>query len=392
MTKAVPFWKDERKLAILFQAILLAAVVVVLLFLGYMASTNMAARNLKFSFGFLSEPADFQIYEGYTVAKEQGRWILRLYHPSDQVWQAMVTGFLNTLRVSFLGIVLTTVLGVLVGIGRLSSNWLVNRLSFAFVELIRNTPLLVQMVFWYLAVFLLLPPLRTAPRFHGLIVSNKGVLIPWPVPDASWATFAPYFYGGLGLWILFIVIRPFWKPPRWLYWLAPTALWGLGLILVGSLPLEWSVPQVQGFRVEGGMQLSPEFSSVLLALVLYTASYIAEIVRGAIQSLPKGQWEAPASLGLSYAQTLRLIILPQAMRIVIPPLGNQYLNLTKNSSLAIAIAFPEIMSVYETTVNQAGHSIEGILIVMAAYLSLSLFISALINWYNVKVALVGVAR
>lgn len=392
MTDAVPFWKDERKLAIVFQALLLAVVLAVLLFLGYMAQSNMAARNLKFSFGFLFEPADFQIYEGYTVAKEQGRWILRLYQPSDQVWQAMATGFLNTLRVSFLGIVLTTILGVLVGIGRLSSNWLVNRLSFAYVEIIRNTPLLVQMVFWYLAVFLLLPPLRSAPRFYGIIVSNKGVLIPWPVPDATWASFAPYFYAGLGLWLLLWVVRAFWNPPRWLYWLAPAALWALGLVLVGSVPIEVSVPKVLGFRAEGGMQLSPEFSSVLLALVLYTASYIAEIVRGAIQSLPKGQWEAPASLGLSYAQTLRLIILPQAMRIVIPPLGNQYLNLTKNSSLAIAIAFPEIMSVYETTVNQAGHSIEGILIVMAAYLSLSLFISALINWYNVKVALVGVAR
>jgi len=268
----------------------------------------------------------------------------------------------------------------------------VNRLAFGYVELIRNTPLLVQMVFWYLAVFLLLPPLRESIRFYGVMISNKGIFIPWFVTSPAWSGFAPFFYAGLGLWVFLWFLRSRLRLPRLLFWVAPLAVWAMGLGVADSPPLELSLPRIQGFRAEGGMQLSPEFSSVLIALVLYTASFIAEIVRGAIQSLPKGQWEAPASLGLSYAQTLRLIILPQAMRIVIPPLGNQYLNLSKNSSLAIAIAFPEIMSVYETTVNQAGHSIEGILIVMAAYLSLSLIISALINWYNVRVALVGVAR
>ncbi|WP_457631171.1 amino acid ABC transporter permease [Oceanithermus sp.] len=389
---AVPFWKDERKLGMLFQALLLLTVVLVLLFLSYTAYRGMRSRGLEFSFAFLFEESGFLISEGVTLANDGGHWLFRAFQPSDANWQVLLAGFINTLRVSVTGIVLTTILGVLVGVGRLSSNWLVNRLSFAYVEFVRNTPLLVQMIFWYLAVFNKLPPLRQASEWYGFILSNKGMAVPWIATTPAWSQFGPYFYWGLYLWLGLWLIRPLWRPPRWLYWAAPLGVWAVGLALVRQLPVTVSTPVKKGFRVEGGALLSPEFSAVLLALTIYTASYIAEIVRGAIQSLPKGQWEAASSLGLSYGQTLRLIILPQALRIIVPPLGNQYLNLTKNSSLAIAVGFPELFNVYGTLANQTGRSLEGILIVMAVYLSISLSISAFINWYNTRVALVGVAR
>jgi len=388
----VPFWKDERKLGIIFQALLLFAVLATLAFLSYTAYKGMRARGLEFSFAFLFEEAGFLISEGVTIANDGSGWIFRAFQPSDANWQVLLAGLINTLRVSITGIVLTTILGVLIGIGRLSSNWLVNRLSFAYVEFVRNTPLLVQMIFWYLAVFNKLPPLRQASEWYGFILSNKGMAVPWTATTPAWTQFSPYFYWGIYLWIGLWLLRWVLKPPRWLYWAAPLGSWALGLIIVGQLPVALSIPAKQGFRVEGGALLSPEFSSVLLALTIYTASYIAEIVRGAIQSLPKGQWEAASSLGLSYGQTLRLIILPQALRIIVPPLGNQYLNLTKNSSLAIAVGFPELFNVYGTLANQTGRSLEGVLIVMAVYLSISLSISAFINWYNTRVALVGAAR
>jgi general L-amino acid transport system permease protein len=390
--QAVPWWKDEQKLGVLIQALLLLTVLLVLAFLSYTAYKGMRARGLEFSFAFLFEESGFLISEGVTLANEGGRWIFRAFQPSDANWQVLLAGLINTLRVSLTGIVLTTILGVLVGVGRLSSNWLVNRLSFAFVEFVRNTPLLVQMIFWYLAVFNKLPPLRQAAEWYGFILSNKGMAVPWLATTPAWTQFAPYFYWGLYAWLGLWLIRAVWRPPRWLYWAAPLGAWGLGLLLVGQVPLQLSAPVKQGFRVEGGALLSPEFSSVLLALTIYTASYIAEIVRGAIQSLPKGQWEAASSLGLSYGQTLRLIILPQALRIIVPPLGNQYLNLTKNSSLAIAVGFPDLFNVYGTLANQTGRSLEGVLIVMAVYLAISLSISAAINWYNTHVALVGSAR
>ncbi len=388
----IPFWKDERKLGILFQALLLLAVLLTLAFLSYTAYMGMRARGLEFSFAFLFEEAGFLISEGVTLANDGHGWIIRAFQPSDANWQVLLAGFINTLRVSLAGIVLTTILGVLVGVGRLSSNWLVNRLSFAYVEFVRNTPLLVQMIFWYLAVFNKLPPLRQVSEWYGFILSNKGMAVPWLTTTQAWNQFGPYFYWGVYLWLGLWLVRIFWKPPRWLYWAVPLGACLLGLLVTREAPVALSVPQKMGFRVEGGALLSPEFSSVLLALTIYTASYIAEIVRGAIQSLPKGQWEAASSLGLSYGQALRLIILPQALRIIVPPLGNQYLNLTKNSSLAIAVGFPELFNVYGTLANQTGRSLEGILIVMAVYLTISLSISAFINWYNTHVALVGAVR
>ncbi len=383
----VPFYKDVRVLGVLLQVAVSLAVLGALLFLGYTAYRGMIARGIPFTFSFLTQEAGFTISEGKTLAIEHGRILLRPFQPSDAYWQAFFTGVYNTLRVSLAGIVLTTVLGVLVGVGRLSSNWLVNRLAFAYVELVRNTPLLVQMFFWYFGAILKLPPVRQASELFGMIVSQRGLFVPWPVPGPGWSHFAPFFWGA----VVLLLVGVFW--PR-----ARRYAWGLGaLMLVGGYlnagdPLVISVPEKRGFRVVGGAQLSPEFSAVLLSLVVYTASYIAEIVRGAIQSLPKGQWEAAYSLGLSPGQTLRLVILPQAMRIIVPPLGNQYLNLTKNSSLAIAVGYPDLFNVYGTIANQSGRSLEGILIVMGVYLTLSLTISALVNLYNRRVALRGAGR
>jgi len=383
----VPFYKDIRVLGVLLQLGVSLAVLGALFFLGYTAYQGMVARGIPFTFAFLGQEAGFTISEGKTLAFEGQRLVLRPFMPSDAYWQAFFTGVYNTLRVSIAGIVLTTLLGVLVGVGRLSSNWLVNRLSFAFVELVRNTPLLVQMFFWYFGAILKLPPVRQASEVFGLVISQRGLFVPWPVPGPGWAAFAPFFWGALVAFLLGL----FWgRGRRWLLLIGALAL-VVGYLVAGD-PLVLSVPEKRGFRVIGGAQLSPEFSAVLLSLVVYTASYIAEIVRGAILSLPQGQWEAARSLGLSYGQTLRLVILPQAMRIIVPPLGNQYLNLTKNSSLAIAVGYPDLFNVYGTIANQSGRSLEGILIVMGVYLTLSLTISALVNAYNRRVALKGAAR
>lgn len=374
-------------IGILVQVAATSIVFALLFFLGYTAYQGMVSRGIPFTFRFLGEEAGFSISEGKTIVIEGGRMLLRPFQPSDAYWQAFFTGIYNTIRVAATGIVLTTIVGVLVGVGRLSSNWLVNRLSFAYVELVRNTPLLVQMFFWYFGAILKLPPIRQASEYFGTIVSQKGVYLPWPVPTAAWGRYEFFLYGGLAT----LVLGFFWKRRRSPLWLLAAALIIGGFFIAGA-PLEVSFPEKRGFRVIGGAQMSPEFAAVLLSLVVYTASYIAEIVRGAIQSLPKGQWEAAASLGLSYGQTLRLVILPQAMRIIVPPLGNQYLNLTKNSSLAIAVGYPELFNVYGTIANQSGRSLEGIVIVMAAYLTMSLTISALVNAYNRRVALKGASR
>ncbi|AEB12206.1 amino acid ABC transporter permease [Marinithermus hydrothermalis] len=388
--RTIPFWRDARVLNLVVQVLAALFALGLIAFLLFTAYRGMVARGIPFTFSFLGQEAGFTISEGPVLALEDGRLVLRPFKPSDAYWQAFFAGIYNTLRVALVGIVLTTILGVLVGIGRLSSNWLVNRLAFAYVELVRNTPLLVQMFFWYFGAILKFPPVRQASEwFGGLIASQRGIFLPWPVPTDAWPRFEPFLWGGLLLAVgVYLALRR----QGWARWSALGALvlaWGVGWLVSGG-PLAISEPELGRFRVTGGLTLSPEFSAVLLALVIYTASYIAEIVRGAIQSLPKGQWEAATSLGLTYAQTMRLVILPQAMRIIIPPLGNQYLNLTKNSSLAIAVGYPELFNVYGTIANQSGRSLEGILIVMAAYLSMSLTISALVNWYNRRVTLVGV--
>lgn len=336
------------------------------------ARSRMAAQGIPFSFAFLSQEAGFSLSEGLTYAPGEG---LRPFYPSDTYLQALLAGFLNTLKVALVGILLATFLGLLVAAGRLSANPLARGLAAGYVESIRNTPLLLQLFVWYFAVLLKLPPWEQALSWAGIVLSQRGLVLPeLGFGSGAW---------GLGLgaitWFL-LRQRPLWA-------------WGslvLGLFLGWALwgpPFSFSAPEKGAFGTRGGLLLSPEFAALLFGLVVYTSAFIAEVFRGAILAVPKGQWEAAYALGLEGRDAFRLIVLPQAVRIAVPPLANQYLNLAKNTSLGVAVGYPDLFSVYSTVANQSGRSLEAILLVMAVYLTLSLGISAAVNTYNRRVAL-----
>jgi general L-amino acid transport system permease protein len=317
------------------------------------------------------------------------------FDESKSYFIAFVTGVINTLKVSFIGCILATFLGLIIGISRLSSNWLVARLAAVYVEIFRNIPLLLQMIFWYFVIITLFPQIRQSIDFAGyLILNNRGTILPTPVPQDSAGEFVLsilvsliliYFYAryvrlrqertGEQLPVLF--------PSLGILILLPGLMW-----LILGQPFELVFPVLKGFNFVGGMVLTPEFTAVLVALVIYTAAFIAEIVRSGIQAVSKGQLEAASSVGLRPGLVMRLVILPQALRVIIPPQTSQYLNLTKNSSLAVAIGYPDLVSVGGTILNQSGQAIEIIAIWMMIYLTLSLLISLFMNWYNAKVKLV----
>ncbi|MER3557258.1 MAG: amino acid ABC transporter permease [Thermus sp.] len=368
-----------RLFEILVQALLLGLVAGGVLFALQTARARMAAQGIPFSFAFLFQEAGFSLSEGVTYAPGEG---FRPYHPGDAYWQAFLTGFLNTLRVALAGLFLATFLGFAVGVGRLSQNPLVRGLALLYVELIRNTPLLLQLFVWYFAVLLKLPPVEQALRLWGAWLSQRGLFLPWleatPALPAFLALLA--LLGG----VFWFGTRRGRLGARWRF-----GLLGLFALLALLLwpPFHLDLPARTPFGVRGGLEISPEFAALLFGLSVYTAAFIAEVVRGAILAVPKGQWEAALALGLTPRQVLRQVVLPQAVRIALPPLINQYLNLTKNSSLAVAVAYPDLFSVYNTVANQSGRALEGILIVMGVYLSISLTISALVNAYNRKVVL-----
>lgn len=378
------FWRDTRFLAVLFQVLFLAVVIL----LAGAAYANMVRGlerlGLRLQLDFLSQEAGFGISEGIA------------YTPGDSYGRAFVVGVVNTLRVGALGIVLSTVVGVLVGIGRLSSNWLVRGLSSVYVEVFRNTPLLLQLIFWYSAVMLKMPGVRQSISVFDLVfINQRGVYIPRPVPTGAFA-----------LWVWLLIISVVMAAGLYVYRRRIqeregrpgfAGLWALGLLAAGGAlgwlavpgsPLVLDVPILQGFNFRGGIQLSPEFAAMLTGLVLYTGAFIAEVVRGGIQSVPKGQREAALALGLRPAAAMYLVILPQALRIIIPPLTSQYLNLVKNSSLATAIGFPDMFNVGVTIMNQTGQSIPVFGLIMASYLSFSLITALIMNWYNRRVRLV----
>lgn len=361
----------------------LVVVLILALLAGFVLQIRrgLELHGIPFGFSFLGRSAGFDISEGQTVVLHHGTAFLQPYQSSDANWQAFVTGLYNTIKVSVLGIALSTLLGIIGGASRVSANWLVRQLSFAVIEAIRNTPLLVQLFFWYFAVVLKLPVIAHASALYGsLVLSRQGIYLPAFTASAAWAHFQWFFYAGVAL---AAVTWAFGRSTRTRVTgsAGALALWLLGIGLFG-LPFTAHFPVTGRFSVAGGIGLSPEFSAILLALVAYTAAFIAEIVRGAIQSVSRGQWEAALALGLTRGEALREIILPQAFRIMVPPLGNQYLNLAKNTSLAIAIGFPDLFNVYGTIANQTGRSLEGILIVMGAYLVLNWLISGLVNLYN----------
>jgi general L-amino acid transport system permease protein len=319
------FWNDRRTRGLLYQAAALVGVAVVGGVLVSNTLDNLARQNIATGFGFLTREAAFGISESPIA-----------YSPADTYARALFVGLLNTLRVAIAGIVLATLIGLVVGLARLSSNQLVARLAAVYVEAIRNVPVLLQLFFWYAIVTQAFPAPRAALEpIAGVFLSNRGIAIPWP---------------------------------------------GAG------------VPKLVGFNFDGGAVLSPELSALLIGLSIYTAAFIAETIRGGILAVPNGQVEAARALGLSGYRVLRHVVLPLALRAIVPPTTNQYLNLAKNSSLAVAIGYPDFVSVANTAINQTGQAIEGVALIMLAYLTLSLAISALMNWYNRRVALVGEGR
>ncbi|MEZ8104323.1 amino acid ABC transporter permease [Vibrio clamense] len=371
--------------SVIFQILAVAA----LLFFGYTivnnALTNLDARGIATGFGFLSEEAGFGI--GLTLVE---------YDETFSYGRTFVIGLLNTALVSVLGIILATAIGFSVGIARLSNNWLVSRFAAIYIEIFRNIPLLLQIFFWYFAVLQALPSARQSMSLGEAIFLNvRGLYFPAPVFEQGSAFVIAAFIAGI-IATLFISI---WAKNKQKLTGQQTPLlriaFGLCIVIptiiffVMGQPITAEYPELKGFNFRGGISIIPELAALMLALSIYTASFIAEIVRSGINAVSHGQTEAAMSLGLPRSRTLKLVVIPQALRIIIPPLTSQYLNLTKNSSLAMAIGYPDLVSVFAgTTLNQTGQAIEIIAMTMGVYLTLSILTSALMNIYNRKVALV----
>ncbi len=376
-------WSDPVLRGIVWQVLIVGAVIGIIWYLVDNTNRNLAARRIATGWGFLDRVAGIPIGES-----------LIPYDPAVHTYgRALIVGILNTLRVSVIGIVLATFLGTFIGIGRLSKNWLVARISAVYVETMRDVPLLLHLLFWY-TLMQQLPGPRQAMRIgDSVFLSNRGVGVPvihWE-PAHSWAFLA--FVGGL---VVVCVLNGIARRRQEATGLRPR-VWPAALALLVALPvLVWAAfgapfaverPVMRGFNFQGGATLSPEYAALLIGLVIYTAGFVAEIVRSGIQAVPTGQWEAARAVGLHSGTILRKIVLPQAMRVIIPPMTSQYLNITKNSSLAVAIGYQDVVSIANTTLNQTGQAIEGIAYIMAVYLTISLSISLFMNWYNARIAL-----
>lgn len=372
-------WSNRRHRAVVWQVLAVAFAVGVLAWLGLNTAENLNRLKIASGFGFWDTTAGF----GITMS-------LIPYAETSSYGRAFLVGLLNTLLVSVIGIVLATLLGFVVGIGRLSSNWLIARLAAVYIETLRNVPLLLQLFFWYFAVLRTLPsPRQSFTIWETVFLNNRGLHVSAPM------------VGEAGLWIgLFCLACVLAGMALVLTARRRAAMvrCGLGValglpvaILIGVFAMaDWQTPVFRGFNFQGGIVLIPELVSLVLALSIYTAAFIAENVRAGIVSVPRGQVEAGRALGLSEGQVTRLIVVPLALRVVIPPLTNQYLNLTKNSSLAAAIAYPDLVSVFAGTVlNQTGQAVEVIAITMAVYLAISLSIAGAMNMYNRRVTRTG---
>ena len=376
--------QDFRVRGQIFQFITFAILACFVYYLYSNVSTNLERQNIASGFGFLSFEAGFDIGESIIT-----------YFPGDNYSKALLVGILNTLKVALIGNTLAIILGILVGIAGLSKNWPMAKLSRIYIEILRNIPLLLQLFFWYALFTEFFPPVKQAynPLPHTYL-SQRGIFFPLPQSNPLW--YWVLASGGIALSISIVLstwnkrhqettgkILPVFAISLALLTILPLSTW-----LIGGAPTALNAPQLQGFNFQGGLYFSPEFLSLLLGLVLYTSAFMAEIVRAGILSVKKGQWEAAQSLGLGRTQTMRLIILPQALRVIIPPTTSQLLNLTKNSSLAIAIGYPDFVSVANTSLNQTGQAVELISLIMLVYLTFSLSTSLFMNWYNKRVALV----
>ncbi|TOE72946.1 amino acid ABC transporter permease [Vibrio parahaemolyticus] len=369
----------------IFQIIAIAALVFFFYTIINNALNNLDARGIATGFGFLNQEAGFGI--GLTLIE---------YNETYSYGRTFIVGLLNTALVSVLGIILATAIGFTMGVARLSTNWLVSRLAAVYIEMFRNIPLLLQIFFWYFAVLQALPSARQSLSLGEAIFLNvRGLYFPAPVfNEGSGVVIAAFVIGLIATISISIWAR---NKQRLTGQQTPMGRIGLGLLVglpllvyfVSGMPISLEYPQLKGFNFKGGISIIPELAALLLALSVYTAAFIAEIVRSGINAVSHGQTEAAMSLGLPRAKTLKLVVIPQALRIIIPPLTSQYLNLTKNSSLAMAIGYPDLVSVFAgTTLNQTGQAIEIIAMTMGVYLTLSLLTSALMNLYNRKVALV----
>ncbi len=378
----VPPWRDVRVLRIVAQVAAVLAVAAALAWLGNNLVSAMSQRGLGFGFGFLDNRAGFAIPDSPMP-----------YEAGDTYLQAYLVGLLNTLFVGVLGILLATVLGFVVGVARLSDNWLLQRVTGVYIEVMRNTPLLVQLFFIYFAVLLQLPPANQSIALPGSVYLNqRGLFLPAPAPSSAFGPWA-------ALVILALLAAAAGRliskrreasarhtPPLGRIGLAAAAVVAVaGWFAFGQAPLTLDVPELGRFNFAGGMSMSTSFTAILVGLVIYTAAFIAEVVRGGIQAVRRGQVEAARALGLSERDTLRLVVLPQALRIIVPPLTSQYLNLVKNSSLAIAVGYPDLFKVGVTMSNQTGQPVPVIVLIMATYLAFSLLTSLLMNVYNRRV-------
>lgn len=357
--------------------------VAALIWVGYEiisnARANLASQRIATGFGFLNNTAGFGVSQ-----------TLIPYTESDSYTRVFFVGLVNTLVVAVIGIFFATILGFLIGLGRLSPNWLLSRISGAYVELVRNLPLLFQILFWYLAVLSALPsPRQSISIFDSFFLSNRGIVVPKPIPHIGLEAVAIALVIAI---VASLLLRNYARRQLfdhgkvvtiWPYVLG--VLIGLPLVatLIFGVPVTFEMPVLRGFNFAGGSRIIPEFVALTLALSTYTAAFIAEIVRAGIMSVHKGQLEAGSSLGLTRGTTLRLVVVPQALRVILPPLTNQYLNLTKNSSLAVAIGYPDLFSVFAgTTLSQTGQAIEIIAITMGVYLLISLVTSAIMSFYG----------
>ena len=382
------FFNDPKIRSLVIQGIMIALFVYAVWFLIFNTATNLKAQEKDFGFGFMNNAASFDVNQ-----------TLIDYDRSSSFWRLYVVGLLNTLLVAVSGIVLATLIGFSMGVARLSNNWIISKIAFCYVEAMRNIPLLLWIFIIYFGVLRLLPDRREpfGASFEGALgfLSIGGWVAPKPVAgDLLWLTVLAFVAGVIATFILFK-----WADKRQMATgeQFPKGLSALGLLiglpllvfLVTKMPLGFDYPIQGRFGPRGGLSILPEFIALLVALSIYTAAFIAEIVRAGILAINKGQSEASYALGMRARPTLNLVIIPQALRVIIPPLTNQYLNLTKNSSLAVVIAYPELVSVFAgTALNQSGREVEIILITMLTYLTLSLLTSSVMNWYNARVALV----
>jgi general L-amino acid transport system permease protein len=375
----IPFYRDVRVLAVITQIVFMAMVLLVLGWLLTNLVTNSQTRGITTSFSWLDLRAGFTPSESVIA-----------YTADDTYGRALVVGLLNTIMVSVVGIFLATILGLVIGIARLSSNWLVSKVALTYVEIFRNTPVLVQLLVIYFVVFLQMPAVRDSIKFPlDMYLSQRGFYLPRPTLETDGSIWLVSIIiavtAAVTLWILAGRREAEGRPTLGLRWIGVAVLVGLPLLvwfLIPGGPLAFENPELGSFNLNGGLRFSPEFLALTVGLALFTAAFIAEIIRGGIQAVSKGQLEAARTIGLKEGEVLRLVILPQALRVIIPPLTSQYLNLIKNSSLALAIGYADIFNISRTISEQTGQPVSVLLIVMAVYLIVSLVTSVLMNFYN----------